>query len=39
MINYAGFAVEDGKVIMIAPILKKNFLYWQTQAIKIKEGI
>ena len=32
----AGFVVENNKVIMCAPILKKKFSYWKTVAKKME---
>lgn len=34
----AGFVIKDGKVIACAPILRKRFDYWKTQAKLIKEN-
>lgn len=31
----AGFVVEEGVAIVIAPILRKRFPYWWTLAVKI----
>jgi len=39
-VNYkgicAGFEIKNGKVINIAPILKKKFNFWKTIAKRIK---
>lgn len=31
----AGFVIENGKLIMCAPILRKKFSYWKTIAKRI----
>lgn len=33
----ASFCVKDGVVVMIAPILRKNFWYFASQATLVKE--
>jgi hypothetical protein len=33
----AGFVVEDGRVVMCAPILRARFGYWLKRAKKVKE--
>lgn len=31
----AGFVVQGGKVVMCAPILRKQLTYWTTVAVRI----
>jgi hypothetical protein len=31
----AGFVVEDGRVTMCAPILRRKLAYWQTVAVRV----
>lgn len=31
----AGFVIENNKIIMIAPILRKKFNFWKTVAIRV----
>jgi hypothetical protein len=33
----AGFVVREGRVISCAPILRKRFPYWWTQAVKVSD--
>ena len=33
----AGFVIEDGRVVMCAPILRNRMEYWKTVAVKVKQ--
>jgi hypothetical protein len=35
--NYlcAGFVIEHGTLVQCAPILRKNFVFWKTIAVRI----
>jgi hypothetical protein len=33
----AGFVIKDGKVVLIAPILRKKFVYWCMIAERIAD--